>query len=124
MESRFEPRFTENVALLADRSQREAALAIGATWVAFCVAVGLAVPQPPSPAQLGLGAVAGAFFVLTGFPAASRVRPLPVHEPAVRARLAAFSVLAGAALGAVLVGVLSLLARAEPALRARFVNRL
>jgi Type II CAAX prenyl endopeptidase Rce1-like len=112
------------VQLLVDRSRKQATLAIAATWFAFCLAAALALPQPPNPAQLGLAAVVAAFVVLTGFPAASRVRPLPTHNSPARARLAAWSLLAGAAVGAILVGALVVLARAEPALRARFANRL
>ena len=110
--------------LVVDRSQGEATLAIGGTWLAFCLAVFFALPQPPQPTQLGVGAFLGAFLILTGFPAASRLRPLAAHASGARARLAALSLFAGAPLGAVLVGALVLFARAEPALRARFANRL
>ena len=99
-------------------------LAIGATWFAFCLAAALALPPPPNPAQLGLAAAVAALAALTGFAAASRVRPLGPHNPPARARLGAWSLLAGAAVGAILVGALILLARAEPGLRARFANRL
>lgn len=110
--------------LLADRSGKEAGLAIAATWLAFWLAACLAVPQPPSPLNVGLGALLGALLAFTGFPAISRVRPLPAHDPGTRGRLGALSLLAGATLGAALVGALILLARAEPALGARFAHRL
>ena len=109
---------------VVDRSQKEATLAMAGTWLAFCVAVCLALPQPPQATPVSLGALLGAFLVLVGFPAASRVRPLAAHASGDRARFAAISLFAGAAIGAVLVGALVFLARAEPALRARFVDRL
>jgi hypothetical protein len=112
------------VQLIVDRSQKEATLAITGTWLAFCLAASLALPQPPQPAQVGLGALLGGFLILTGFSAASRLRPLAARASRARARFAALSLFAGAALGAVLVGALVLLVRAEPALRARFANRL
>jgi hypothetical protein len=43
------------VALLADRSRFEAVLAVGGTWIAFVVAVCLALKQPPDPVCRGLG---------------------------------------------------------------------
>ena len=95
-----------------------------AAWLAFCLAVFLALPQPPQPTRVGLGALLGAVLVLAGFAATSRVRPLPTRGTAVRARLAGFSLLAGAALGGVLVGVLASLTRLEPALRGRYADRL
>ena len=97
---------------------------LGGTWLAFCLAVALALPQPPPPVQLGLGALLGAALVLAGFSAAARLRPLPPHAPPAWARYTALSLLSGAVLGALLVGMLVLLVRAEPALRARFANRL
>lgn len=116
--------YTSRMPLMVDRSHKEATWAITGTWLAFCLAVGVAVPQPPQPAQIGLGAVLGAFLILTGFAAASRLRPLAAHEPGARARLAGLSLLAGATLGAILLAALVWLARAEPALRARFADRL
>ena len=109
--------------LLADRPEKEAVVAIGSTWLAFCVAASLAVPQPPEPTQLGLAALLGAALVLTGFPAASRVRPLSPRSSLTRARRTALSLLAGSALGVVLLGALMALSRVEPALSARFANR-
>jgi hypothetical protein len=110
--------------MVPDSSRKQITLAITATWLAFCLAVYLALPQPPQPVHLGLGAVLGALLVVAGFSAASRLRPLATHAASARARFTILSFLAGATLGVVLVGGLVLLSRAEPALRARFADRL
>ena len=110
--------------VLADRSRKEAAAAIAGTWLAFCLALCLALPQPPNTAHVALAGLAGALLIVAGFAAASRSRRLPVHTPQERTRLAALSLLAGASLGAVLLAVLVALAGAEPLLRARFAGRL
>jgi Type II CAAX prenyl endopeptidase Rce1-like len=110
--------------LVVDRTRRQAGLAIGGTWAAFCVAVALALPQPPAPAQVALGALVGAVVILVGFAAASRCRPLAPRGNPQRLKLAALSLAAGVALGAVLLGVLVAAAKAVPALQARFAGRL
>lgn len=97
---------------------------ITATWLAFLSATALALPQPPNPWIVLLSAVVGAVLIYAGFAAAERCRPLPQRPPGTRLTLAAISLLAGTALGFILLGALILLARAEPALRARFANRL
>lgn len=96
---------------------------IGATWLAFCLALALALPQPPNPMHLTFGALLGAFAVLTGFATTKPMRPLPTRSPAASARLTAYSLAAGFALGAALLTVLVLAARFHPALAARFAGR-
>ncbi len=110
--------------LLVDRPTADAVRAVSASWLAFVVALTLAVRQPPDPRLVALGALAGALMVALGFAAASRCRPLAASTAARRARLGAASTLAGAALGALLVAVLVAAARLEPALGARFAGRL
>jgi hypothetical protein len=112
------------IVLFADRTEKEAALATGATWLAFCLALSLALPQPLNPIHLALGALAGALLIAAGFFTASRARRRPAHEPRERIRLAVLSLLSGASLGAVLLAFLVSLARIEPLLRARFAGRL
>jgi len=99
-------------------------IAITAAWLAFCLALGLALPQPPRPLHLALGALAGAVLVLGGFSAAARWRRVAVRHPRERLRLAGLSLLAGAALGAILLALLVAFARVEPAVGARFAGRL
>lgn len=111
-------------ALLIDRGRSEAARVLVGTWLAFVLALCLSLPQPPVPVDLALGAAVGAVLVVAGFAAASRWRSVPARGRAERLRLAARSLLAGIALGALLLGALVLLARVEPALRARFAGRL
>jgi len=112
------------VALLADRSRFEAVLAVGGTWIAFVVAVCLALKQPPDPAQVAIGAGVGALFVLVGFAATSRCRDHPRRAGGSRVKRAALAVSAGAALGVALLSALGVLAAFEPQLRARFAGRL
>jgi len=94
-----------------------------ATWIAFCVAVVLALPQPPDPFRVALGALLGAILVASGFFFASRTRTLPSRPPSQRTRLAVLSLLLGSVLGAFLLSLLVLAARAEPLLRARYAGR-
>ena len=110
--------------LLTDRSPNEAAAVLAGTWLAFCLALCLALPQPPSAAYVALGSLAGAALIVLGFAAASGWRSIPLHEPRQRLRLAAVSLLAGSALGGLLLSLLAAFARAEPLLRARFAGRL
>ena len=95
-----------------------------ATWLGFVSATILALPQPPNPWVVLVSAIVGALLIYVGFEGAERCRPLPEVAPAQRWKRAAASLLAGAGLGAILLGVLIALAKAEPAVRARFVNRL
>ena len=110
--------------VLADRSPPEGSLALGAAWLGFVLAFALSLPQPPRPLHVAAGALVGALLVLAGFAAAWRVRPLAAREGRARVRLGALSLLLGGGMGAVLLGLLVLLARAEPRLRARFTGRL
>lgn len=112
------------MSLIMGRNSGAATPALAGTWVAFVAALALALPQPPRPAYLLAGAVAGGALILTGFAAASRCRALPEGERPGRAATAAMSLLSGAALGLVLLAVLLALVNAEPALRARFAGRL
>ena len=69
-----------NMALLNDRSRKESAFALGGTWLAFLVAAGLALPQPPNPISLARAAIVGAVLVVLGFLVASRCRTIPAHS--------------------------------------------
>ena len=93
-------------------------------WLTFVLALGLAMPQPPNPLHLAIGSVAGAVLVFIGFLAASRCRRIPEHPVRIRVRLVLLSAAAGGVLGLVLVAALVFLAHHEPALHARFANRL
>jgi membrane protease YdiL (CAAX protease family) len=112
------------IAIVAGRSPKDGAIVLVATWLAFCLALALALPQPPNPAHVALGALLGSLLILAGFFTASRLRDLPLRSPAQGARLAAWSLLVGTLLGAVLLAFLIAFAGAEPALRARFAGRL
>ena len=94
------------------------------TWLAFCLALALALPQPPGAAPLGLGALAGAVLVGLGFRGLAKMRPMETRSLRRRARLSILALGAGVLLGAVLLAALAALAAREPALRARFAGRL
>lgn len=110
--------------LLVDPSGKESALAIGGSWLAFVLAIGLALPQPPNPIHLAIGSAAGAFLILVGFAAVTRSRTVPRHGAKERATLAVLAAVAGSAMGLVLLGAMFCLVDLEPALRARFAGRL
>jgi hypothetical protein len=109
---------------VADRSGKDWALAAAATWLAFCLALALALPQPPNPTYLALGALAGAAAIVAGFSGGSGLRRVPSRPGRQRVRLAGLSLLAGVLLGALLLAALIAFASVEPSLRARFAGRL
>ncbi len=104
--------------------RRDAAVALAGTWLAFCLAVGLALPQPPRPLSVALGALLGGALIAAGYAAAFRVRFLPRYPPALRAQLAARAAVAGMLLAAAALAVVVAAATVEPAVRARFAGRL
>ena len=96
-----------------------------AAWVALTVALFLALPRPLSLGRYALGCVVGLGLCLLGFHAADRTRGvLPRRVLSERLRLGGWSLAIGTGLGGVLLGVLWLLARNEPSVRARFMGRL
>ena len=120
-----EPTQREPTAGAAQRAPRKLPpIAALATWLAFCAASALALPQPPDLLQLGLGAVVGLVLVVVGFAAAARWRRVTAHSPRARLRLGALALLVGAGLAAVLLAVLAAFSRVEPLIRARFADRL
>jgi CAAX prenyl protease-like protein len=96
-----------------------------AASVAFAGALFLALPRPVDVGRWALGAVLGVGVSFIGFQAATRARgPLPSRSVARRLTLGSGATAAGATLGGALLGVLTILARHQPALRARFAGRL
>jgi membrane protease YdiL (CAAX protease family) len=93
------------------------------TWVGFCAAVALSLPQPPNVLHVAVGALFGAALILAGFAVAGRWRRVAAHTPRERLRLGAASLLVGTALAAVLLAALAAFARVEPLIRARFADR-
>ena len=91
--------------VLLDRSDRDAARALGGAWLAFVVALCLALPQPPNPVYLALGAVIGALwsFWVSSFVLMPDSQTTFTHRKVTGVFLA---VAAGAALGALLLVVL------------------
>ena len=110
---------------VAERTTRTLTpLAALATWLAFCAASALALPQPPDLLQLGVSALVGLVLVLVGFAAASRWRRVTGHASRARLRLGALSLLVGVVLSAVLLAALAAFSRVEPLIRARVADRL
>jgi hypothetical protein len=111
--------------LVVDRSPRHAAVAIGAAWIAFLVALPLFESDGVDLGYMVIGGLFGAAFIVTGFAAASRVRPLRQKHGAESFRRAAMAIASGVAAGIVNLGVNVALA-AHPAigplLRERFVT--
>jgi len=104
-------------------SNKQGATRVLGTWLAFCLAVILALPQPPNIVNVAIGALLGALAVLAGFSAVEPVRPLDSRQSGTRVRFGLLSLAAGASLGAILLAVLLLATKVEPALRARFAGR-
>jgi Type II CAAX prenyl endopeptidase Rce1-like len=109
--------------LIVDRSRMEAAIAVGATWTAFLVALLLAGGEVTDLASFVIAGCIGAALVVVGFAAASRVRPMQRRPNAQRARIALLSLAWGAGLGAANLGANLALAQADPALQALLVER-
>jgi hypothetical protein len=111
--------------LVVDRSPTDAAVAIGLAWIAFLVALPLFESDDVDFAYMLIGGLFGAGFVVTGFAAASRVRPLQPASGMERVRRGGLAIAFGAAAGIVNLGVNVALA-AHPAigplLRDRFVT--
>lgn len=98
---------------------------IVAAWLALAAALFLALPRPVSLGLYLAGCAAGLALCTVGVLATERARgPLPTRGPSRRLRLALWSLALAAVLGTVLLGLLWLLARGEPSLRARFTGRL
>ncbi|MEW5982203.1 MAG: CPBP family glutamic-type intramembrane protease [Acidobacteriota bacterium] len=109
--------------LLTATFKKRSKISAATTWFAFCLALTLALPQPPNLMHVAFGALLGAFVVLAGFATTQAIRPLPTRSSAARVRLSASSLAAGATLGATLLTALVLAVRFEPALAARFAGR-
>jgi hypothetical protein len=111
--------------LVVDRSPREAAVAIGAAWLAFLSALPFAESDGVDLAYMLIGGAIGAGIIVTGFAAASRVRPLRQKHGAESFRRGAMAIALGAASGVVNLGI-NLALAAHPAigplLRERFVT--
>ena len=104
---------------MSDRKTVERAV----TSLGFVAALALAVPQPPNVLHVAIGGLVGTALVWVGFAAAWACREPERQSIGRRASRAALSLAAGAVLGGLLVAVLVVLVRAEPALRARFMGR-
>jgi hypothetical protein len=93
--------------------------------LALAAALYLALPRPVSFGLYLAGCAIGLALCTVGFLATERARgALPERTTSRRLRLGLGSLALGAGLGAVLLGLLWLLARHEPGLRARFTGRL
>ena len=109
---------------IVDRSRKEAAIAVGAAWTAFLIALLFAGNDVSDLASFVIGGCIGAALVFVGFSAASRCRPMHRRPNAQRARIALLSLALGAGAGVANLGANLALAKADPALHAVMVERI
>jgi membrane protease YdiL (CAAX protease family) len=110
--------------IVTDRSPRDAAAAIGATWIVFLLALPFAESDGVDLAFMLIGGLMGAGIIVTGFAAASRVRPLPPRDNRERVRLGALAIAAGAAMGLANLGVNVAMGAAHPSIHQALSERL
>jgi hypothetical protein len=102
--------------VVVDRSRRDAALAMGAAWLAFVVALPSFEGGDVDLAYMLIGGMIAAGLVVTGYAAASRLRPLPPRQGSERVRLALRAIAFGAAFGIANLTANVGLAAADPAI--------
>jgi hypothetical protein len=111
---------------VVDRSPRDAAVAMGAAWLAFVVALPAFESDPVDLAYMIVGGGIAAGLVVTGYAAASRLRSLPPRQGGERVRLALRAIALGAAFGianlAANVGLAAMDPAIDQALRERITT--
>jgi membrane protease YdiL (CAAX protease family) len=110
--------------IVADRSPRDGAVAMGAAWLAFVAALPFAESDGVDLAYMLIGGLIGAGLVVTGYAAASRLRPMRPRESSGRVRLAVLAIASGAALGIANLAANFGMAAADPALDQALRERL
>ena len=110
--------------VIVDRPRKEAALAVGAAWAAFLIALLFSGDEVTDLAGFVIGACIGAALVFVGFAAASRCRPMQGRPNAQRARIALQSLAFGVGLGVANLGANLALAAADPAIHEALVERM
>jgi hypothetical protein len=108
---------------IVDRPRNEAALAVGAAWLAFMAGL-LAGGEVEDVASFLIAGVSGAALVWLGFAAASRVRARPASVDARRWRLALLALAIGAGLGVANLAANLGIAAVDPELRALLVDHM
>lgn len=109
--------------IVVDRSVPEAAMAVGAAWIAFVVALPILDSDFREPATLLAGALGTAVLMLAGFALASRVRPMSSRKGSERVRLLAWSLALGALFGITNLAVNTWLASLDPAIHQLLAER-
>lgn len=109
--------------IVVDRSETEAALAMGFAWIAFVLAVPVSEPGV-RPFDLMVHAAAAAGLVVLGFAAASRVRPMSNREGIERLRFAGWSLSIGALIGITNLAVNLGMASLHPTVHRFLLDRL
>lgn len=102
--------------IVVDRSPRDAAVAIGAAWLALLAALPFFEAGRTDLGGMLIGGLMGAGLIVAGFAAASRVRPMRSREGRERVRLALLAIASGAALGVVNLAANVGMAAAHPTL--------
>lgn len=98
-------------------------LAIAAAWLAFMIGVSIG-GEIGDFVSLAIAAAAGAAFVLLGFAAAWRRRPLPRRDTTQRLQFAVMAIAIGVAFGAANLAANWLIAQRDPAIHAVLAERM
>jgi hypothetical protein len=109
--------------LVVDRPPREAAAALLAAWASFLVGLLVAPGQVTGAGSLAIAGGVGALFVVVGFAAASRCRPLPRRPPPQRLRLLLLALGLGGVAGVGNFAANAALASLDPAIRIVLLER-
>jgi membrane protease YdiL (CAAX protease family) len=110
--------------IMTDRSPGEAAVAIGATWILFLLALPFAESDGADLAYMLIGGLTGAGIIVAGFAAASRVRPMRPRDSRERVRLGALAIAAGVGMGLANLGVNIGMGAAHPSIQQALSERL
>jgi membrane protease YdiL (CAAX protease family) len=105
-----------SLSIIVDRSPPEAAVAMGAAWLAFLAGLALFESGDVDLADMLIDGLIGAGLVVTGYAAASRLRPMPPRQDRERVRLAVLAIASGAAYGIANLAANLGLAAADPAI--------
>jgi hypothetical protein len=81
-----------SLSIVADRSPRDAAVAMGAAWLAFLAALPFFESGGVDLADMLIGGLIGAGLVVAGYAAAWRLRPIPPRQGSERLRLALLAI--------------------------------
>lgn len=109
--------------VVVDRPGPDAALAVGAAWIAFLMALPLLEREILPFVEMAMAGLGAAALIIVGFAAASRVRPMPRREGTEPLRLLGWSLSLGFMMGLMNLGANLGLASLDPTLRGLLTER-